>query len=158
MRVSELAYSHRLPETPSAVVADRALRLRAGAISLVVAIAVFTAKFVGYQLTGSTAILSDAMESIVNIVAALFTLASLAFASRPADESHPYGHGKIELLSSGFDGGLLAFAALIIMYQAAEALWFGHQLMAIDQGLGLGTGAGLANPRLGFFLVRGGRA
>ena len=157
MRVSEVAYSHRVPATPQAVVVDRARRLRAGAISLIVAGLVFTAKFIGYQLTGSTAILSDALESIVNIVAALFTLASLAFASRPADESHPYGHGKIEFLSSGFEGGLIAFAALIIMYQAGEAFWFGNQLRAIDHGLVLVIGAGLANALLGFFLVRVGR-
>jgi cation diffusion facilitator family transporter len=157
MRVSELAYSHRLPETPSAIVADRALRLRAGAISLVVATLIFAAKFIGYQLTGSTAILSDAMESIVNIVAALFTLASLAFASRPADENHPYGHGKIEFLSSGFEGGLIAFAALVIVYEAGLAFWFGHRLAAIDQGLVLVIGAGIANALLGYFLVRTGR-
>jgi cation diffusion facilitator family transporter len=157
MHVSEIAYSHRVPETPQAVVADRARRLRAGAISLIVAAVVFTAKFIGYQLTGSTAILSDALESIVNIVAALFTLGSLAFASRPADESHPYGHGKIEFLSSGFEGGLIAFAALIIMYQAAESLWLGHQVQAIDQGLVLVLGAGIANALLGFFLIRAGR-
>jgi cation diffusion facilitator family transporter len=157
MRVSELAYSHRLPETASAVVADRALRLRAGTLSLVVAVAIFTAKFVGYQLTGSTAILSDAMESIVNIVAALFTLASLAFASRPADENHPYGHGKIEFLASGFEGGLIAFAALIIVYESGRALFFGHQLVAIDKGLVLVIAAGIANALLGYFLVRTGR-
>jgi len=157
MRVSELAYSHRVPETVQAVVADRARRLRAGAISLTVAGLVLAAKFVGYQLTGSTAILSDALESIVNIVAALFTLASLAFASRPADENHPYGHGKIEFLSSGFEGGLIAFAALIIVYQAAQALWFGHELRAIDEGVVLVMVAGLANALLGFFLIRAGR-
>jgi cation diffusion facilitator family transporter len=157
MRVSELAYSHRVPETRQAIVADRARRLRAGAISLVVAAVVFTAKFVGYQLTGSTAILSDALESIVNIVAALFTLASLAFASRPADENHPYGHGKIEFLASGFEGGLIAFAALIIVYQAVEALWFVQELRAIDVGLLLVIAAGIANALLGFFLIRAGR-
>src|SRR5437773_6214702 len=157
MRASELTYPHRVPDTLQAVVADRSVRLRAGTLSLVVAALIFAVKFVGYQLTGSTAILSDALESVVNIVAALFTLASLAIASRPADESHPYGHGKIEFLSSGFEGGLIAFAALIILYQAAEALWFGHQLMAIDQGLVLVIGAGLANALLGFFLVRVGR-
>src|ERR1051325_6185236 len=122
MRVSEVAYSHRVPATPQAVVVDRARRLRAGAISLIVAALVFTETFTGYQLPGSPAILSDALDSIVNIVAALFTLASLAFASRPADENHPYGHGKIEFLASGFEGGLIAFAALILVYQAGQAL------------------------------------
>src|SRR6266851_3704545 len=157
MRVSEVAYSHRVPATPQAVVVDRARRLRAGAISLIVAALVFTAKFIGYQMTGSTAILSDALESVVNIVAAMFTLASLAIASRPADESHPYGHGKVEFLASGFEGGLIAFAALVIVYQAAQSLWFERELMAIDFGLALVIGAGLANLLLGFFLLQAGR-
>jgi len=157
MRVSELAYSHRVPPTAAAGVADRTIRLRAGVISLVVAVAIFAVKFVAYQLTGSTAILSDALESIVNIVAAMFTLASLAIASRPADESHPYGHGKVEFLASGFEGGLIAFAALVIVYQAAQALWFERQLLAIDFGLALVIGAGLANLLLGFFLLQAGR-
>jgi len=157
MRVSELAYSSRVPEAEQAGVADRSLRLRAGALSLGAAMLIFAAKFVGYQLTGSTAILSDALESIVNIAAALFTLASLAFASRPADESHPYGHGKIEFLSSGFEGGLIAFAASLIVYEAAQALWRGHQVMAIDVGLLIVLGAGIANALLGYFLLRTGR-
>jgi len=154
---NELAYSARLPEATQALAVDRPLRLRAGVISLGAAVLVFGAKFVGYQLTGSTAILSDALESIVNIAAALFTLASLAFASRPADESHPYGHGKIEFLSSGFEGGLIAFAASLIVYEAAQALWLGNQVMAIDVGLLIVLGAGIANALLGYFLVRTGR-
>src|SRR5262245_21920502 len=128
MRGSELAYLSRFPQ---ATVVDRSLRLRAGAISLGAAVLIFAAKFAGYRLTGSTAILSDALESIVNIVAALFTLASLRFASRPADENHPYGHGKVEFLASGFEGGLIAFAALLIVYEAVDALWFGRELLAL---------------------------
>ncbi len=157
MRVSELPYSTRIRKTPEVAVADRVLRLRAGAISLGAALLIFAAKFVGYQLTGSTAILSDALESVVNIIAALFTLASLAIASRPADQSHPYGHGKVEFLSSGFEGGLIAFAAVLIVYEAGDALWFGRRVEAIDVGLVLVIGAGIANALLGYFLVRTGR-
>jgi cation diffusion facilitator family transporter len=158
MRVSELPYSSaRIREAPQSAVVERALRLRAGAISLGAAALIFAAKFVGYQLTGSTAILSDALESIVNIIAALFTLASLAIASRPADQSHPYGHGKVEFLSSGFEGGLIAFAALLIVYEAGDALWFGRRIESIDVGLVLVIGAGVANALLGYFLVRAGR-
>ncbi|HSD10703.1 MAG TPA: cation diffusion facilitator family transporter [Candidatus Binatia bacterium] len=157
MRVSELAYWNRAPGPPQALVADRAVRLRAGTISLVVAALIFAVKFVGYQVTGSTAILSDALESVVNIVAALFTLGSLAIASRPADESHPYGHGKVEFLSSGFEGGLIAFAALVIVYQAGQALLFGGEVKSIEEGLVLVIVAGFANALLGFFLVRAGR-
>lgn len=136
---------------------DRVARLRAGAISLVVAILIFAAKFVGYLITGSTAVLSDALESIVNVVAALFTLASLKIASLPADESHPYGHGKVEFLASGFEGGSVAFAALVVIYQGADALLRGHAVQAIEWGLLIVIAAGVANAALGFFLVRTGR-
>jgi cation diffusion facilitator family transporter len=157
MRGSELAYPSRTPPTAQAMALDRSLRLRAGAISLGAAVLIFAAKFVGYRLTRSTAILSDALESIVNIIAALFMLASLRFASRPADENHPYGHGKVEFLASGFEGGLIAFAALLIVYEAVDALWFGRELLAIDVGLALVIAAGIANALLGYFLVRTGR-
>jgi cation diffusion facilitator family transporter len=157
MPAFDLADRRRAPDPPQAPVAYRAMRLRAGTISLVVAALIFAVKFVGYQITGSTAILSDALESVVNIVAALFTLASLAIASRPADESHPYGHGKVEFLSSGFEGGLIAFAALVIVYQAGQALLFGRELQSIEEGLVLVIVAGTANALLGYFLVRTGR-
>src|SRR5688572_29677156 len=72
------------------------LRLRAGVISLVVGVGLLGAKYWAYQLTGSTAVLSDALESIVNVLAAGFALGGIVFAGRPADLNHPYGHGKIE--------------------------------------------------------------
>ena len=62
--------------------------------------------------------LSNAMESIVNVVAAGFGIWSLLFAGRPADRNHPYGHGKIEFFSAAFEGGLIAFAAILIVYEA----------------------------------------
>jgi cation diffusion facilitator family transporter len=157
MRVSELAFSHKPPPTAAAVLSDRTLRLRAGMISVVVAVAIFSTKFYAYLLTSSTAVLSDALESVVNIVAAIFTLVSLRIASLPADENHPYGHGKVEFLSSGFEGGLIAFASLLIVYQAALALWTGQRVAAIEAGLVLVTAAGIANAALGFFLLRTGR-
>ncbi len=137
---------------------DRSARLHAGAVSLGASVVFFALKFGGYLMTGSTAVLSDALESIVNVVAALFTVVSLAFSARPADESHPYGHGKVEFLSSAFEGGLIAFAALIILYQSAQALLVGVSLRAIDVGLGLVAVAGVGNAVLGAYLVRVGRA
>ena len=140
-----------------AVRVDRAVRVRAGAISLVVSIVLFGVKFVGWIVTGSTAFLSDALESVVNIVAALFTLVSLVVSARPADESHPYGHGKIEFLSSAFEGGLISFAALLIVYQAVQALLFGAAIREIDVGLALLAAAGIGNAVLGGYLLRTGR-
>lgn len=130
------------------------MRLRAGLISLAASILLFGIKFAGYRLTRSTAVLSDALESIVNVVAALFAVASLSFAARPADANHPYGHGKAEFLSSAFEGGLIAFAALLIVYQAIESLLYGGELRALDVGLGLMVVAAIGNAILGAYLLR----
>jgi len=137
--------------------ADLRLRLRAGVLSLVVGAVLLIAKYFAYELTGSAAILSDAMESIVNVVAALFALGGLVFAGRPADRNHPYGHGKIEFFSAAFEGGLIAFAAVMIVYQAGDSFLHGVEVRQLDLGLAITAAAGLANLALGGFLVRTGR-
>jgi cation diffusion facilitator family transporter len=136
---------------------DARVRARAGLISLVVSLVLLAAKFEAYRRTGSAAVLSDALESIVNVVAALFGLGSVVFAGRPADRNHPYGHGKIEFFSAAFEGGLIAFAAVLIVYEAVGALLAGSELHALDFGLAIVFGAGLGNALLGVFLVRTGR-
>jgi cation diffusion facilitator family transporter len=137
--------------------ADLRLRITAGVVSLVVGSVLLLAKYIAYQLTGSTAILSDAMESIVNVVAAIFALGGLVFAGRPADRNHPYGHGKIEFFSAAFEGGLIAFAAVMIVYQAGASLLHAPEVRQLDVGLAIIAAAGLANLALGGFLVRTGR-
>ncbi len=144
--------------TPNEARTDLRVRLTAGVASLVVGSALLGAKFVAYQLTGSSAVLSDALESIVNVVAALFALGGLVFAGRPADRNHPYGHGKIEFFSAAFEGGLIAFAAVLILYEAARSLVQGSEVRDLDIGLAIIAGAGFANLALGQFLVRTGRA
>jgi len=132
-------------------------RRRAGFISLAVSVVLLAAKKQAYRLTGSTAILSDALESIVNVVAAVFAIGALIFAGRPADRNHPYGHGKMEFLSAAFEGGLIAFAALVILYEVVVGLTHGVELRALDLGLAIVLGAGLVNLALGYYLVRTGR-
>ena len=132
-------------------------RLRAVVISLVVSVVLLAAKYQAYRLTGSTAILSDALESIVNVVAAVFAIGALIFAGRPADRNHPYGHGKMEFLSAAFEGGLIAFAALVILYEVVQSLIHGVELRSLDVGLAIVLGAGLVNLALGYYLVRAGR-
>jgi cation diffusion facilitator family transporter len=132
------------------------VRLRAGTLSLLVGLVLLAAKYFAYRLTGSTAILSDALESIVNVVAALFTLAGLFVARWPADRSHPYGHGKVEFLSAAFEGGLITFAALMIVYQAVEVALAGVEIRSLDVGVLITVAAGLANAALGWFLIRTG--
>lgn len=137
--------------------ASDGVRLRAGVLSLVVGTLLLGLKYLAYQLTGSTAILSDALESIVNVVAALFAIGGLVVAGWPADRNHPYGHGKIEFFSAAFEGGLIAFAAILIIKEAGEALLFGHEVKQISFGLMITIGAGLANAALGYYLLRVGR-
>jgi cation diffusion facilitator family transporter len=137
-------------------VADPA-RVRAGWLSLVAGGAICAGKFAVAGVTGSTALLSDALESIVNVAAAALLLYTLVVASRPADRDHPYGHGKIEFFSAGAEGSLIAVAALAILYQAAVDLVRGPHLRRIDLGIAVSGGLALANAALGAYLVRTGR-
>jgi cation diffusion facilitator family transporter len=144
-------------EPPVSIADDVSIRSRAGLISLVVSMVLLGAKYAAYWLTGSTAILADALESIVNVVAAAFALGSLVFAGRPADRNHPYGHGKIEFFSAAFEGGLIAFAAVLIVYEVAQSLIRGVEVRQIEAGLVIVLVAGVVNLLLGVFLVRTGR-
>jgi cation diffusion facilitator family transporter len=133
-------------------------RVRAAITSLVVGFAIFLAKTIAYWRTGSSAILSDALESIVNVVAAAFGVYAVRFAAMPADHDHPYGHGKMEYLSAAFEGGLVGFAALTIVYSAVRALLEPPHLRSLDQGMILAAVAAVANLLLGLWLLRTGKA
>ena len=141
-----------------AELADSRVRVRAGLLSLAVAIVLLAAKYQAYRMTGSTAILSDALESIVNVVAAVFALGGIAFAAQPADRNHPFGHGKIEFFSAAFEGGLIAFAAVLIIYEVIQAILRGAEMRSLDAGLAIVLAAGLVNLGLGLYLLRVGRA
>jgi cation diffusion facilitator family transporter len=136
---------------------DERARLLAVGLSLAVGSTLFGFKIWAHRLTGSTAVLSDALESIVNVVAACFAFGSVIFAGRPADRSHPYGHGKIEFFTAAFEGGLISFAAAFIVFEAARTLIHPTELRGLDQGLLIVSGAGLINAGLGLFLIRAGR-
>ncbi len=142
---------------PATAAADVRARTRAGIVSLVAGTALLAAKFFAYRLTESAAVLSDALESIVNVVAAVFALGGILFAGRPADRNHPYGHGKIEFFSAAFEGGLIAFAAAAVVFEAVATLLRGASVQAIDAGAGIVAAAGLGNLALGVYLVRTGR-
>ncbi|MFK7740255.1 MAG: cation diffusion facilitator family transporter [Planctomycetota bacterium] len=143
----------------SSSVADPQPRSHVGAalLSLIVAGGLLAAKFWAYSRTNSQAIFSDALESIVNVVAALMALTVVRYAVRPADRDHPYGHGKVEFFSAAFEGGLIFCAALVIMWQSAVALIEGSVPRELDFGVVVTLLAGLANGALGLYLVRYGR-
>ncbi len=124
---------------------------------MVVGTALLGVKFYAYSITGSAAVLSDAMESIVNVVAAAFALGALVVASWPADRNHPYGHGKVEFMTAAFEGGLIAFAALVIIGEGVGALLHGVAIQDLGAGMTLTLGAGAVNAVLGWFLIRTGQ-
>ena len=132
-------------------------RVTAATISVIVGTLLLASKLWAYRLTGSAAVLSDALESIVNVVAAVFAIGGVVFAGRPADRNHPYGHGKIEFFTAAFEGGLISFAAVLILYTSARGLIYGTDLRDLDLGLLIVLVAGFINAALGLFLIRVGR-
>jgi cation diffusion facilitator family transporter len=129
------------------------LRMRAGRLALVAGIVIFAAKFVAYLITGSTAVLADAMESTVNVVSAGMLVLALSIAGRPPDEDHPYGHGKVEFLSAAVEGAAIAFAALIIFAEGIRSLLAGSELRSLDLGLAVLGASAVANLLLGRYLT-----
>ncbi len=117
---------------------------------------VMVVKFFAFYLTNSNAILTDALESIVNVVSAFFGLYSLHIAFTPADENHPYGHGKIEFLSSGLEGVLITTAGLGILFKSIYNLFYPQVIATLDVGIILTTVAGLVNLFVGLWVSRKG--
>ncbi|MCB9285657.1 MAG: cation transporter [Lewinellaceae bacterium] len=114
-------------------------------------------KLLAYFMTASVAILTDALESIVNVVASVISLYSLTISARPRDHNHPYGHGKVELISASIEGILISVAGLLIIYESIDRLVHPQELRALDYGILLVAGAGLVNYLLGLLCVRTGR-
>lgn len=131
--------------------------MRAILVSLLAGAVILALKAAAYFMTGSMALQSDAMESIVNVVAAGFGLGAVLFAGQPADRNHPYGHGKMEFFAAAFEGGLISLAAVIIIYESVTALFSGLELKRLGLGLALNVAAGALNGLLGWWLVRAGR-
>ncbi len=126
-------------------------------VSLALSIGLTTLKFVAFYLTESTAILTDALESIVNVIAGGFALYSVYLANLPRDENHPYGHGKIEYVSSGFEGALILSAGLIVMFEAIMSFFDPHPLGHLDWGLLLVGVTAVANAGVGRLLLTTGK-
>lgn len=126
-------------------------------ISLFVSVLLLIVKFYAFYITNSTAILTDALESIVNVVAAGFATYSIYLSSRPKDDNHPYGHGKIEFFSAGLEGTLIILAGIFIVYQAVYNLLFPNEISQLLDGILLVAFAGLVNGIMGFLLREKGK-
>lgn len=108
---------------------------RASYISLVTSLVVLAIKFYAYFQTSSAGILSDAMETIVNVMTAIVAIFVLKYALAPADKEHPYGHGKLEYFSAAFEGGVILFAALAIIYESIMSFIHKEEIKNLEVGL-----------------------
>ncbi|MBV8330942.1 MAG: cation transporter [Verrucomicrobia bacterium] len=123
-------------------------------LSIAAALATIALKSGAYFLTGSVGLLSDAIDSLVNLIGSVMVLAMLTLAARPADEDHSYGHSKAEYFSSGVEGTLILIVAFTIGALAVEGLVYPKQLDEIGLGLAVSTLASLINLGVGFLLLR----
>src|SRR5947209_5490515 len=126
-------------------------------LSILAAVVTLVLKAVAYRLTGSVGLLSDAVESLVNLAAAVTAYLSLLYAARPVDESHTYGHEKIEFFSSGLEGMLILTAAAMIAWYSVQRLLTGGKPEGLGYGMAISLGAAAINGVVAQILLRNGR-
>jgi cation diffusion facilitator family transporter len=136
---------------------DRAFLTRFAWLSIGAAVLTIFLKATAYWVTGSVGLLSDALESFVNLVGALMALAMLTVAARPADEDHAYGHSKAEYFSSGVEGTLILIAAVSIGYAAVRRFLAPQPLEQVGLGLAVSVVASLVNLAVALVLLRAGK-
>ncbi|MBK6868296.1 MAG: cation transporter [Burkholderiales bacterium] len=127
------------------------------AVSIVVALLTIALKMGAWWITGSVGLLSDAMESFVNLAAAMFGLLMVTVAERPADDDHPFGHNKAEYFSSGFEGILILGAAAAIIWAALPRFWDPQPLEQVGWGLALSVISSGLNGLLAWVMLRASR-
>jgi cation diffusion facilitator family transporter len=133
------------------------IQKKATTISLIVSCLVLILKLYAYTQTKSTGILSDALETTVNVITAFVALVVIRYAIEPADQEHPYGHGKIEYFSAAFEGGIIFFAALAIIFESIKSLVHDHQIQDISSGIIYILIATALNAATGFYLLKVGK-
>ena len=124
----------------------------------VLGISLMSIKFIAWFVTDSVSILTDAMESIVNVVAAFVGLYALYLSSRPRDVDHPYGHGKAELISSSVEGVMIIVAGVMIILQAVSRIIDPEPIESMDLGIILVAITAIANYLAGIYAIRKGKA
>lgn len=126
-------------------------------IALFISVILMLAKFGAYFLTHSNAILTDAAESIVNVLASSFAFYSIYLATLPKDENHPYGHGKVEFFSAFVEGTLIGIAGLIIIFKSSYDLIFPREIFQLLEGAVIIGITGLINLFVGYYLINTGK-
>ncbi len=132
-------------------------RLNAIIWVLIAGVFITLLKFYAYYLTHSNAILTDALENIINIIAGSFAFYSIYLSSLPKDLNHPYGHGKVEFFAVGFEGSLILIAGITIIYKSIVAIMHPNSINHLADGIWITTIAGLANYLLGTYLIKRGK-
>lgn len=122
----------------------------------IIGIILFVGKLVAWQMTKSDAVFSDAMESTVNIIAAFMGLYSLYLAAKPKDREHPYGHGKVEFVTSGIEGALIILAGIIIIIQSISSLIDGNVPQKLDWGMLIIAVTAVINYMMGYISIKKG--
>jgi len=126
-------------------------------ISLAFGVVMLVGKMAAYFMTGSAAILSDAAESVIHVVAVAFATFSLRLSTKPAAPKFLYGYERITFFSAGFEGAMIVLAAIFILYAAIEKWLTGLELENLGSGILLVLTAGILNAGLGWYLIRTGR-
>lgn len=134
------------------------LNIKFQRVALFVGIILFIIKVAAYYLTKSNAILTDALEGLVNILGAAFGVFSMYYATRPSDQNHPYGHGKIEFISSGFEGALVLLAGVSMVAKSSYSFLYPQVISISSMGIGLVALAGVINYALGWLMVKQGKS
>ena len=127
-------------------------------LSIAVALTTIALKTGAWWVSGSVSLLSDALESLVNLAGAIFALAMVTVAARPPDDDHPYGHHKAEYFSSGFEGVLIFAAALAIVWVAVQRLLAPQPLQAVGLGIALSVLSSVLNAALAYGMLKKARA
>jgi cation diffusion facilitator family transporter len=123
----------------------------------IIAVLLFILKIIAWYLTRSVAVLTDALESTVNVVAGFISLYSLYVASKPRDKEHPYGHGKAEFISAAVEGSLVGIAGIVIIYEAIDNFIHPHDIQKLDTGMLIIGATAVINFATGWHTIKTGK-
>lgn len=136
---------------------DKNIKFKVQTVIAILSFLIFAGKLIAYFLTNSVGILTDALESTVNVVTGFITLYSIFISLKPRDGNHPFGHGKAEFLSASVEGFLIMIAGLIIIFEAIRRLFVPSEISQLDTGIIIVAIAGLLNYIIGWYSIRIGK-
>lgn len=133
------------------------IKLKVQRIIVTISVILLVGKFFAYFITNSVGVLTDAMESIVNVIAGFISLYSLHLSAKPKDAEHPFGHGKVELISASAEGMMIFAAGGLIIYEGVKRLFMPAEIESLDTGIIVVALAGVVNYIMGWYSIRIGR-